>query len=649
MNWLKTYESTHDDNSGHWINNISAKRWFMLTLLLGMTVGTIYAPRASALVPTDIPGDVAGAVTNYNSLCQGNPNKYSYHPWISKAGDPQTDAVIDVPYDTTSVPLQFNTLIFLCHDIVIENGANYPGLPRDGRPTTNALTASYRYIQDVGVSPTGVIAGSPAGSTNTIGYNGQSRYWFGNPNGFTYTSAPLKNNIDITITVRSVAVNNYRNGSSYVCVAGGGAAPRRPPAAPDYGCPGDTSTFRIRLNVGPPITNDQFSCDSVTPSELEAGTTGSFNLIAGIGAPTPLSGGARAAITFNGSEGPMNFVDGSTNVSSSFSVPSAGVYPVSIRFIGGNSGDVTLNCPKITVSKKPYFRVFNGDVLVGSANCPGWGLPTGSAGQILALSNGSGKGAGTQLISQAMGGIDGFSSAQGNVAPAPGPDKGLSFASSGTYGGNFGSGTCPKDSWARHQTTYPSPRSNVGDPNMVTGEYYAAGDLNLSGTVAVGKKLVIYVNGNVTITDSILYAAGATTVQDIPSLTIIARGNIYVQANVSNIDGVLIAQPDASSARGTVYTCSEGGAPPSETYMANNCDNHLTITGSVTARTIKLLRTFGTFKNARNDEKYNDVNAQFTAAERFIFSPEVWIRPNKVMKTPNLGGYDDITSLPPVF
>jgi len=629
-----------------------------LSLIFGLLIGILYVTPASALTPADIPSDIATEINSYNNICAGIPRKYAYYTWISLQGLPKQHRVLPIDYRANNVNLQYNVLIFLCHDIVNENGATYPGLPRDGRPSGASLDFSDQYISNV-TADKGSFFNPPERATNRISKNNSSRYWFANPNVFTYNfdpPPPFLTSFDTKISVRNSFINKYSNGP-YVCVSGGGVTQKRPPQDPDYGCPYTTPEYSIRFDPGVvPIVDPtpNVSCLNVTTiptGDLEAGSLGTFLLTVGYGSTGPLSGGAKAQIGFNGSSGPPNAVDGpgGGTTSHNFAYPTAaGVYPVTITFSGGNSPPGTITCPdKITVSRKPYFRVFGGDVLAGAVGagpeCGVWGGGS-SAGAILGFNKSFGKGAGTQLVTQALAPNTEFSSGRGMPGSAGVPDNVLAYAGGGTYGGGFGVTDCPEDYWARRNEPPFTGSAGSNLTGMLTGKYNNSGSLSLSGVVGAGKKIMIFVDGDVTINNDITYAAAAD-VKDIPSLIIIANGDIYIQDNVSNVSGVLVAQP-VGGAGGTVYTCSNGSAAPNIAFVANQCAaKQLTITGSVVARTVKLYRTISTYSKSISEEPRTSPDA----AEKFIYSPEVWMRPNGFKSTPGYGGYDSITSLPPVF
>ena len=210
----------------------------------------------------------------------------------------------------------------------------------------------------------------------------------------------------------------------------------------------------------------------------------------------------------------------------------------------------------VDVAKKPYIRTFGGDVIAGGdAACSKWAPTAGTTGSILAFSNSGGKGSGTQLLTQALSVIGGFSSAQHRTGPlSPKHDNGLSFANTGIdpYGNAFGIGSCPPDYYG--DPTAVAGILPVTAPLALTsgGSYLSSGPLPLiitpligGGTVDAGKKIVTYVNGDAYITTNITYNTGSPwgSVANIPSYALVVRGNIYIAPGVTKLDGIYIAQP----------------------------------------------------------------------------------------------------------
>lgn len=314
---------------------------------------------------------------------------------------------------------------------------------------------------------------------------------------------------------------------------------------------------------------------------------------------------------------------------------------------GGGSvdgaGNVTSPTPAkyseacVRLANKPYVSFFGNDVLAGAR----FAGPSGCSGAVPSSNikafnrGGAGSpGAGNQLGVFAVGSIDQFASAALRTT-APTPATGLTFANSppSTWGGNFGTSTCLPDYFA--SATSPQPNNYRVSPAAKTVMANPAGNPE-----------IIYVNGDAIIDNNIVYAnAGTWSAQNqIPSFYLIVKGNIYISQNVSQLDGVYIAQPTGSSNTGQIYTCANTLAkslyPMSQLYTL--CNRQLTVNGSFIASQVKLLRTFGSLRDS--------VTPPGRPAEVFRFSPETYLTSGPVPTgTTSIKKYDYVTSLPPVL
>jgi hypothetical protein len=172
----------------------------------------------------------------------------------------------------------------------------------------------------------------------------------------------------------------------------------------------------------------------------------------------------------------------------------------------------------------------------------------------------------------------------------------------------------------------------------------------------------MYVDGNVRITKDIIQAAGATSPDKIPYLAIIARGNIYIDPDVSRVDALLIAQPrDLTAANptdGRVYTCAPSGAPPTKDNIYTLCiGKALAINGAVIAQQLRLGRTYKSLKDGTPLEQPAwSTGLGTNAAEAINYTPQMYVAssplqdPTTTTTTTGIyGKYDAIFSLPPVY
>jgi hypothetical protein len=183
------------------------------------------------------------------------------------------------------------------------------------------------------------------------------------------------------------------------------------------------------------------------------------------------------------------------------------------------------------------------------------------------------------------------------------------------YGGQGGLGSCIPDYFSRN--TIPGSGAQV---SSVTPGGITAGDQNGNGatisyvspsagnsyvtintaTLANNKKHTVYVNGDAVIAGNIIYA-NFGSIDNAPNFTLIVKGNIYIDNQTAQLDGLYIAQPLSDGSKGKIITCANGNSQIAGNLMAisgaNGCANKLTVNGSFIAKEVKLLRTNGSLSN----------------------------------------------------
>ncbi len=314
----------------------------------------------------------------------------------------------------------------------------------------------------------------------------------------------------------------------------------------------------------------------------------------------------------------------------------------------------------IYVASKPYVKVFGGDVAAGAAFSSSTGACTDDTNaQILSWNNDSAgyPGSGAQYAAYALNSITNFATNQNGAGS--GAPSGLAFANatasgSTLFGGLLGSWPCMPDYYDNQPssgTTTLSTSSSVNVSSLTTNVYTATGTLQLiAGNVNPNQRTQIYVDGNVYIGGNITYA-GTWSVKTMPLLEIIAKGNIYIDSSVTQMDGIYVAQPNGSSG-GTIYTCATGPTTPADTSTSTyyaTCNNKLTVNGSLVANAVQLLRTAGSVNGAST----GDTATSNDASESINGSPAFWIPSTATTSTTSdtltPGSYDDIKSLPPIL
>jgi len=354
--------------------------------------------------------------------------------------------------------------------------------------------------------------------------------------------------------------------------------------------------------------------------------------------------------------------------------------------LGSVSETISCQTDKSSVSNRPYARFYGNDVFAGG----GFGDNCSSSGVFDARGYGNGasqstyKGTASELAVFAIGQIQ-------NVLPGSqylrtGPEA-LAFANTttslvvpdtGGFGGGFGSVLCSPDYYSKASSANVLPNKATNDLSAdisTSGSYrYGSGGktvLTTGAGIADGKRLVIYVDGDVQIKASPTGRFGYSNASgnwpgglaDVPSLYVIASGNIYIDSDVTTMDGVYIAQQrptDISDETGRIYSCSRNannpaanlsdkGAGGDAAFVLSNCNRKLTVNGSFLAKRVYLLRSLGTVNDGKPYESYKDATNKI--AEIFRFTPEIYLieAGGGLPPRSTTAKIDSIVALPPAF
>jgi hypothetical protein len=415
--------------------------------------------------------------------------------------------------------------------------------------------------------------------------------------------------------------------------------------------PGDTVRFTYTVNNSGSSTTSSTACS--TNANVHAGYYTAD--------PTPSPGGPAGP-----NPGcPRNFGSGTTTVAGPEQLVVAtgnqticrSLFVSPATYGGGQRGDETC----VAVANKPYLRVFGGDISAGG------GLRTGGSCSATNNANaavtswnkraaGAYAGAGAQYAVFAMTTITDFTTALGNAGGAAKP-SGLAFANTsnnvaaGNFGGSFGAATCIEDYFSRKPSSTSAMPANAS--SMVTGAYSATGSVTLNvGNINPSQRISLYVDGNLYLNGAAGSGIGYTGSWDkdhMPLFEVVVRGNIYINGNVSRLDGVYIAQKNGATG-GTIYTCATGFTAPTLTAGAffNACNNQLTVNGAFIANSVEFLRTIGSLGNSNAAETSDADGNGNNSGEVFNFNPTLWmVQPADT--SGSVDNYDAITSLPPVL
>jgi hypothetical protein len=280
---------------------------------------------------------------------------------------------------------------------------------------------------------------------------------------------------------------------------------------------------------------------------------------------------------------------------------------------GSGIGAVSSTNECVIVAKKPYVHFMGSDVWAGGGFAGTDGTcTTQNANIVTSSSQSSSAGSLVEYGAFALGSVTKFGS--GN-SPLYNPDdnsylgRRLSFANTPTVG-NFGAPQHCMNDYSSTLDALPvvaAPALNGPD----NGAWHVASLSGFGGTLQSGKEKIYYVDGDVVVTSDIKYPDTFSNLDAIPSLVIIAKGNIYVHPGVGRMDGIFIT-------RGTFYTCYPYPSQPPSPPTNSTCNTQLTVNGAVEANSVDLYRTFG--------------GAGTTIAERqrpaeiFNYSPELMLK-----------------------
>ncbi len=377
------------------------------------------------------------------------------------------------------------------------------------------------------------------------------------------------------------------------------------------------------------------------------------------GSPPSLSTGTYD-VTFNGNTYSGFSSSGNTLTSNPISttINTPGIYPINWSF---TFNGISINCQSsISVYIAPYLKVYNGDVVVGSNfDTSSSQCSQGSPHSIYAWNNNSYSGSGSNLGVLATGNIFGFASNQG---PNGIPPFNLTFANDHStlatnvsWGGNLNQVPCIYDYWDAMPANTPTISSNdiqinqghcINNlPNPLTdciakystGSGSSTPQINQVIKLYQGQHATIYVDGNVYINGNVKFMSwSGSSIQNIPSFTLVANGNIYISPSVTELDGTYVAQG------GTIYTCNNNGATPNPLY--SSCNKQLKIYGSLIATQIDFMRTNGTVSQAANPSSNLCSTSDPNAAEVICYTPNEWLG-----QSGSNNYYNEISSPPPIL
>lgn len=608
-----------------------------------------------------------------------NASAYYQSVWLTRRNDPRN--INNTPVNAGSqVPMQINDLLFLC-GIITMNASGFgiasdhkvtnSRYPNDRDPVPDSPAAAYkvnqasRYesnsrIYNVSVvNGPGSITDKPIG--DVLGYkrDQDSRYWNARPVPFTYNPP---NNIPqgvykITIAVEYATIQTYHHygsaGTNRCTLSSTGKG-----ATVAYNafsrCKHRTEYYTFTFNIRSPIPPASvFPSSTVDKPKMTYPDTATFHHYVNVSGYTILPGTVDWRIQRYRNGAPMG-----GPVSGKFDVRNNGQHlvggarafnataadagdricerlqlsgPFNVN-IAGNRPNPSEVCTVIVA--RPYLTATNNDVWAGSRFDLGHNRCNGQAARLSSISSWVSGGAGAvgEYGVLALGPVLDFGSGHN-----PG-GKGLTFANTPGLG-NFASPTrCLPDYYSQVGTDGAITLGGTVNLNALPGgagkhKYIINGNATINGgTLPNNMQATILVNGTVRITGDLLYDNNYSTAANIASLGIIARGNIYVQENVENINGLLITQ-------GTLQTCVRTNQTSTYAPLTTDvCTKGLTVYGAVIADQIYWQRTRGT------------VGASQPYAESVQFDPGLYLSsPFSSTTTSSSIKVEDTKELPPIY
>ena len=331
-----------------------------------------------------------------------------------------------------------------------------------------------------------------------------------------------------------------------------------------------------------------------------------------------------------------------------------GSYSAVLRFATTALTDVCQS-PDITPATRPFFQVWNGNAFTGgsfldsSNQCPAT-MPDYVSPSTTGDSNYGGIKAYSNLTTGHGSAVDFGALALGLIANKPSDFVGLiahnTFANSGSFppdsiGGYLDSTSAAHCVTDFYDSTQNNPQSLGAAPSTTsdmsgssTSQYsWDAPIENFDGgTVNSGQHIVLYVNGDVTIDGNITFGSWSRdNPSTAPFFAMIVRGSITLTNDVTRLDGLYVAEPDApgSTSGGNFDTCD------------NFCNNQLLVNGSVIAQSVHLLRSFGTL------DPSSSISGAGKPAEIFNYLPSMLLGVQYL--NPSHNNVQTLISLPPAL
>ena len=184
------------------------------------------------------------------------------------------------------------------------------------------------------------------------------------------------------------------------------------------------------------------------------------------------------------------------------------------------------------------------------------------------------------------------------------------------------------------------------DPPLASGDYSRNGSLTITGgSLSKGQHVRLFVKGDVTIDGDISVDEVNpihSSLSDIPSLTVVATGDIRVKHGVSVIAGTYVAGGKFESCKGAQNKSADLGMRPD-----SKCQSKLKVNGAVVSeKSPFFLRTFGAGNRPEDDQWKTDKIS--STAEWIDYTPNLWLTTSNGSSGNQLEGLTttQVTNLP---
>ena len=183
------------------------------------------------------------------------------------------------------------------------------------------------------------------------------------------------------------------------------------------------------------------------------------------------------------------------------------------------------------------------------------------------------------------------------------------------------------------------------DSSLASGDYSRNGSLTITGgSLIKGRHVRLFVKGNVTIGGDISVdeADPHNSLSDIPSLTVVAKGDIRVEYGVRVIAGTYVAG-------GKFESCKDAQNQKKTPALGVNgvCQQKLKINGAIVSGNSPIFRrTFGAGNKSEDDQW--DTNKISSTAEWINYTPNLWLTTSNGSSGNQLEGLTttQVTNLP---